>query len=153
MNNTTLNSFFVSMICVQILSGQHLLLFDFIIILSSVLYLMITHGIVALCIIPILDLFTNIRVAVNFFEYPIYILTGVAFPITMIPEYLRFFCYLNPITWALSVIRNISDGYFTSETLNYAIICICMNLILLAIAKLLFSWLGKRIKIKAEYGI
>jgi len=74
----------------------------------------------------------QIRVFMNFFIYPIYILCGATFSIDILPEKLKLISYLLPPTWLIKIIRE-----FILQEINYDYI---INLIVLLLIYNLLSY-------------
>ena len=108
-------SFIVSSITICTLSGFQSIRFSFLGSIFSLVTLLTSYIVVALCIIPLLALNDNGKLFVNYIEYPVYILTGMAFPVTILPHFFKCIGNLIPITWAIRISDNFATNGFNVE--------------------------------------
>jgi ABC-2 type transport system permease protein len=55
--------------------------------------------------------FHGFNLIINFIMFPFFFLSGALFPITNLPFWMRFFSYLDPLTYGVDGLRGILIGY------------------------------------------
>ncbi len=109
---------------------------------------------IALVIAPIFTLSKNARALMNCLEYPIFILCGFVFPITLLPRFIRPLSYILSPTWTVKILRESSLGIDNfSIFYREMFILFCISMVYLIISKVLFSRIDKRTRIKATLGV
>lgn len=87
----------------------------------------------------------NTRLLMNNLEYPLYIISGIMFPIDILPNLIQILAKLFPLYWINQNMRNIfSDNL---EQVNFNSLY-CFIVIYLLILRFLYSYLIKKIRIK-----
>lgn len=109
---------------------------------------------IALVIAPIFTLSKNARALMNCLEYPIFILCGFVFPISLLPRFIRPLSYILSPTWAVKILRESSLGISDFPTFYREIFILCLiSIVYLIISKVLFSKIDKRTRIEATLGV
>ncbi len=76
---------------------------------------------------------------INILEYPIFIVTGMLFPITILPKCIRFISYLIPPTYAINAMNKSIMGDIFSE-IKFDLICsIVLSIIILIVSLKIFE--------------
>ncbi len=79
------------------------------------------------------------------------LLSGVFFPISVLPTWLRFFSYLLPLTWSLEAIRySLLQGYTLAQLMPYLEILSLFTVITVPFGLALFAWGFKRARIEGS---
>lgn len=79
------------------------------------------------------------RILMNCLEYPVFILCGIAFPITVLPEPLRLISFCLSPTWAVSILRSSIEGIDNKNIFLYEVLILsALILIYFVIAHILF---------------
>lgn len=87
------------------------------------------------------------RMLMNSMDFPIFLLTGSIFPISILPKFLQVFSYLLSPTYAIHLLRMCVRGeVFTLEFFSYGVGLIIITLIYYLLSK----WIFKMIEIKAR---
>jgi len=66
-----------------------------------------------LTIASLMDTMEGFQLVMNFLVQPMFFLSGVFFPINSLPEWLRYFVYINPMTYAVESMRAVAVNYST----------------------------------------
>lgn len=126
----------------------------------SVTRLIVTLLIVvfAICVFAFLLalLFTLTKYAntiMNVIEYPIFLLCGFVFPISILPGWLNWISYLLPPTWAIEAMRNVT-GVTTIFTYKEAIIGLSfVTLIYIVMAMFVYSYVDRKARQSGQLGV
>ena len=109
---------------------------------------------IALVIAPIFTLSKNARALMNCLEYPIFILCGFVFPISMLPSAVRPISYVLSPTWAVKLLRDSSLGISNFAAFYWeAGILMAICLVYILISHILFLRIDKLTRIKATLGV
>jgi ABC-2 type transport system permease protein len=49
----------------------------------------------------------------NFIIFPVFLLSGALFPLTVMPEWVRYICYIDPLTYGVDGLRGALIGMST----------------------------------------
>lgn len=86
----------------------------------------------------------------NFLEYPIFILCGMAFPIDMLPNSTRLLSYALSPTWASNLLRQCIHGISDWQTFYEQIgVLILLSVCYFLLALKLFRYIDKKVRINA----
>lgn len=153
--NTVLGliSFAMSSITICIISGLKGIEFSILGLVLSLILLLFSYIIVALSIIPLLAISDKGRILINFIEYPIYILTGMAFPITFLPNMVQIIGKIIPITWSIQILNDCAINGLSVLTFNKVFGYSTSMIIYIIISILLFKKIEKMIRKKALINI
>ena len=73
---------------------------------------------------------------------------GILFPVSILPDWLQFFAYLNPVTYALDAMRaSLIGGVGLASIAHSLLILLLFALVLLPSSMLAFSWALRRTKV------
>ncbi len=79
------------------------------------------------------------------------LLSGVFFPVSILPSWLRFFSYLLPLTWSLEAIRySLLQGYTLFQLAPYLEILAAFTVVTVPSGLALFAWGFKRARIEGS---
>lgn len=112
--NTLLGMFsmFISSGLLILFSNHTIIIPSFPYLFFGILLIFFTYISMAFFLCLLFTLSREIRIFMNFFIYPMYILCGAVFPIDILPLKIRILSYLIPSTWALKIIRNSFENYY-----------------------------------------
>jgi len=114
---------------------------------------MISFAGVSLMMALIFTLSRNSRVLMNCLEYPIFILCGIVFPISVLPYGLEYISYLLSPTWAVMLLRESMTGIENSLVFyQHAAILIVITICYFLIVILFFKKTDKNTRIKGTLG-
>lgn len=89
-------------------------------------------------------------ILMNCLEYPIFILCGMAFPITVLPELIQLLSYLLSPTWAVIVLRGCVQGLETGQNIYMELgLLMVLSFIYILLGLLMFRFMEKRVREKA----
>lgn len=110
------------------------LVFRFPLVIKQPLWFMIGMFWMTLSMIAIAFLFSglftlsrNVRVYMNFFEYPVYILSGMLFPIDILPKFIQYISYVLSPTWAVKLLRGAVAGVGSEQLYPILVVLILMT--------------------------
>ena len=89
----------------------------------------------------------NTRLLINNLEYPLYILSGIVFPITELPYPLQILSKFFPLYWVNKAVREVINNKSIEKSVLVLIFFIVIYLI---ISKKMFKVFIKKIKIKGS---
>ncbi|WP_066502269.1 ABC transporter permease [Abyssisolibacter fermentans] len=96
----------------------------------------------------------NARGLMNCLEYPIFILCGIVFPISVLPSWTAPISYILSPTWSLKILRMCVSGIKDVHAFYmYLIILIILTIIYSILAVFLFNKIDQRTRIKATLGV
>jgi len=126
------------------------------------LYLLLPALLTAICCAAIGGLIAvwsksidNFAVIMNFFIFPVFFLSGALYPVSQLPEYLRFIVTINPFSYGVDLLKHAVPNVPTDFTImtdiivlvsfsTVAILIACWQFSREAIHEPLFHWAGKR---------
>lgn len=82
----------------------------------------------------------------NIVSYIGLLICGVNFPISYLPEWVQFFSYLNPLTYAVNATRGAADGMGIAEISGDLTVMVILGAAYLLISFILFSVFEKRMR-------
>ena len=146
-------SFFISSITLMLLSEK--LVFDctFLEIIFCILILLSSYITTAICIIPIFNIFDNTRLLINCIEYPIFMITGMAFPVSYLPQFMQWLGQLLPMTWGIKIVNSLLIEKKSIYQVHEIKIYVLMITAYVIMALLLFRKVEYEIRIKANINI
>jgi len=126
---------------------------DYGLVILTFFLFMIAMIIMALMMAGLFTLSRSARIAMNSLEHPIYILSGVMFPLSMLPFFVRPLSYLLAPAWAVRLFKlAVYDGAINSKLellgglivviIGYAVIC-----------KVLYKKVEYRVRVSATLGV
>lgn len=127
-------------------------LMDFKIIILVLIMAIISFSVMGLLLTAILLIVKNTALISNIFSRLIYIISGVMFPITLLPSFLGMLSKLFSTTWIVKILRSTLTGRYTTGELVYDIfIIICLTVIYYLIATFLFKIVENKICRNADF--
>jgi len=109
---------------------------------------------ISLIFAAIFTLSRTAGVLMNLIEYPIYILCGMAFPIEILPNWVRGFSYILSPTLILKLLRQCILGIDNYDKFAYMISgLIFLTILYYIVSKLLFNYIDKKTRIDATLGV
>lgn len=96
----------------------------------------------------------NAKVLMNCIEYPIFILCGMAFPVDILPSWVRAISSILSPTWGIKILRmSVSNIYSFTEYLNVLLILTGITIAYFISANILYNKIDQEIRIKASLGV
>lgn len=109
---------------------------------------------VSLIICPIFTLFKNARALMNCLEYPIFIIGGFVFPVSMLPKIIKPISYIFSPMWAIEILKESSFGIINMNSFYKKVtLLIIISIVYIAISKLLFNKIDKKTRIEGTLGV
>ena len=71
---------------------------------------------------------------INFLGMPLFMLSPALFPLTLLPDWLSFISKLNPVTYAVILIRNIMNNAFDAANLQISLAIIILFVLIIILA-------------------
>lgn len=112
---------------------------------ATVVLTVVTLAVFGLILASVYMLTRRVRYFMNLFQSMIYVLTGVFFPISLLPFWVRPFSYSLSLTWALDAVRvTVAENAWTSHAywLDIAVVLVLTGAYLL-IAVFLYRYVRK----------
>ena len=149
-----LNGMVLSLIFTKIFFNGSLYIAHRFLFFISFILMIFSFVCIALVIAPIFTLSKNARALMNCLEYPIFILCGFVFPISLLPRFIRPLSYILSPTWAVKILRESSLGIKDFSAFYKEVFILCfISIIYLIISKILFLKIDKRTRIEATLGV
>lgn len=120
----------------------------------SLFFIICVFGTISLFLACIFVLSRNSRIYMNCLEYPIFILSGLVFPINNLPCIFQLISKLLPTTWSVKLL-NYSSGINISEY-SFEFLCLiilAMTIIYVYFIKIFFRIIDKKIRLEGKLGI
>lgn len=92
-----------------------------------------------LLIASLMDTMEGFQLVMNFLVQPMFFLSGVFFPITSLPDWIRYIVYINPMTYAVESMRAVAINYSTIPLVESLAGIGIFSLVMLLIASWAFS--------------
>lgn len=110
-------------------------------IISIPLMLLISAGLVALGMIiaSFMEGFEGFNVVMSLLFMPMFFLSGALFPIKILPEWLRYLSYINPLTYGVDILREIILKTSTFSIITNLLIIISFDIVMILIATKTFE--------------
>lgn len=90
----------------------------------------------------------------NMLEYPVYLICGFMFPITVLPDWVQPLSWVLPPTWAIELLRIISKKNINQEEIIVAWgVLLVLTLIYLLISLAYYRLVEKKAKINGNLGV
>lgn len=114
--------------------------------------LILTLGFITFTLFSVLFAFAffvsrNTRLLINNLEYPLYMLSGIVFPITILPYPLQIISKFLPLYWVNKAIREVLNKDSVQESVTILIFFI---LIYSIISKKIYNYFIKKVKLKGS---
>ena len=89
----------------------------------------------------------------NVIEYPIFLLCGFVFPISILPNWLSWISYILPPTWAIEALRNVT-GVITIFTYQEALFGLSfITLLYILISVVIYNFVDKKARQSGQLGV
>ena len=135
-------SFGLNMLTVKILFNINIVFSNFLYFILITLLMIISMIAVGFMMAGLFTLSRKISVLMNVIDYPIIMLTGMVFPISIFPKFIQYISYLLSPTWAMEGYKLAIQGGSSEELLRVALILVFITIIYFIIS--IFSF--KKIK-------
>ncbi|MBJ8107564.1 ABC transporter permease [Bacillus cereus group sp. N8] len=119
----------------------------------SLFFTIISFTVISLLMAFLFTLSRSSRMLMNSMEYPIYILCGIIFPISILPKYVQYISFVLSPTWGVKLLRqsmtgitNYSDFYIDLSVL------LILTAIYLFLVIVLFRKIDYRTRMKGNLG-
>lgn len=149
--NTILSllSFAISYVCVCIISGKLVPIVHTGRFILAMGLTILSFILVSLCIAYLLMLSRKTQLYMNLIEIPFILICGFTFPIEVLPEWAQAISVCFAPTWAVRLLRLSVEGTGpVAQEYCYLILTIeCV--LMLVLLKVMYSWMGRMIRIKA----
>ena len=117
----------------------------------SLLECIIAFLMISLVFSSIFTLSRETRIFMNCLEYPIYILCGVVFPVSVLPEWMQKLSYVLAPTWAVQLLRDSVNGITNRESfITKFLILFGISLLYFLLACFLFKVVERRVRVTAS---
>ncbi|KGE16516.1 ABC transporter permease [Paenibacillus wynnii] len=146
-------SVILSLICVVFVFGIQIQIANYSHFIISSVVTILSFISISLFAATMLTLSRVSGLLMNCLEYPIFILCGISFPISILPEWTRFLSYILPPTWAARLLReSIVSGTHTLFA-NDLIFMIVLIVFYFLISILLFKYIDILIRKRGTLGV
>lgn len=109
---------------------------------------------ISMLISSLFTLSRNSRALMNCLEYPIFILCGMAFPIDILPDWVKVISYLLSPTWGIKILRmSVSGVVGNSELLDVSLILLAITFVYFILADIMYRKIDRETRIKATLGV
>ncbi|MDX8366746.1 ABC transporter permease [Cytobacillus sp. IB215665] len=90
----------------------------------------------------------------NCIEYPIYLICGFMFPISILPAWIQPISWLLPPTWTIELFRDVTGNQLiVNDIMQTIIILIVLSFIYLALAVIFYRLVDKKARIAGTLGV
>lgn len=137
LGNTVLGfvTFLISFLWITVIFGEVMIIKSPIMFLIGFLAMTISFMLLAVILALIFTASRSAQSFMNCFEYPIYILTGMVFPLSVLPEFFVPISWILSPTWAIKVLRLATNGFDQPEVIG-------LPLLILLLISLLYYFFG-----------
>lgn len=147
-------SMILSSICVVFLFGLQVHIENPIEFLCAFTLSILSFTAISLLIGLIFTLSRSARILMNCLEYPIYILCGLVFPISVLPKALQFIAYVLSPTWAAQLLRESMAGIQNIRIFYFDLIALSiLILVYFLLTIVLFKKIDRRVRIDGTLGV
>ncbi|GIO25856.1 ABC transporter permease [Ornithinibacillus bavariensis] len=90
----------------------------------------------------------------NFIEYPIYLICGFMFPVSILPIWVQPISYLLPPTWAIELLRAVSTNEFSINMIEKSLIgLVVVTMIYMVLGIFCYRAVEKKARISGKLGV
>ncbi|MEX2104737.1 MAG: ABC transporter permease [Bacilli bacterium] len=90
----------------------------------------------------------------NFIEYPIYLICGFLFPVTILPDWIKPLSYMLPPTWAIELLREVTVQGATMKQIQTPLLSLLgLTLIFFAVGTICYRLVEKKARINGKLGV
>ncbi|MBG9792692.1 hypothetical protein ABD76_09380 [Paenibacillus dendritiformis] len=149
-----LSSMLISYICINVIFQVKVSINNVGLFLVSFLLTIISFTAISLLLALLFTLSRNSRMLMNCMEYPIYILCGITFPVSLLPEAVQFLSgFLSP-TWAVKTLRGSMVGINDYEQFSIDLLMLLLlTIFYLVLVQILFKSIDRNTRIKGNLGV
>ncbi|KGR78006.1 ABC transporter permease [Ureibacillus manganicus] len=123
-------------------------------IVSAHLAVVISISVFAFVMALLFTLSKQAEALMNFIEYPIFLICGFLFPIVILPTWLQPFSAILPPTWAIELLRTVTNSASTSTQIIQAfVILIAITTIYVGIAFVAYKAVDRKARIDGKLGV
>lgn len=143
-------SLFFVLVCFKVkISIAHPIWFAFGFVLMIVSFIAIS-----MLLSSLFTLSRNSRALMNCLEYPIFMLCGMAFPIDILPDWVKVISYILSPTWGIKILRmSVNEMSGFNNLLNVSLILLVITTIYILLSNILYNKIDKETRIKATLGV
>jgi ABC-2 type transport system permease protein len=146
-------SFIISFFFVRLWFNRPFIVENQLLFIAGILLLIASFVGVAFMVSGLFVLSRKARLFMNFFEHPIFLLSGVAFPVTVLPLPLRLMSIPIAPRWVISILRSSTVGESTSRAISEILILIIITVMYFIIGVVSYSFIDKRARVDANLGL
>ncbi|ULO05922.1 ABC transporter permease [Paenibacillus sp. 19GGS1-52] len=144
----------ISIVCVTGLLGFRVTIGQPLLFISSAIVTILSFIIISLLLALLFTLSRNSRVFMNCLEYPVFILCGVVFPVTLLPKGLQWFSYILSPTWSTDLLKESMSGNLSYPDFIWKLsVFSLLNVIYLALMVLFYKNFNSLIREKGTLGV
>lgn len=126
------------------------LAYPWVFVLGLALFLIATN-LFALALSSLFLVSRSTTVMQNFLEYPILIITGIFFPVTLLPGWAQVLGWPIPLTWGGELMRLAVAPNLDTDALWVDVLILSgLSVVYLAAARALFQIMGRRVRVTAQ---
>ncbi len=132
---------------------KSLVITDYGLALLTFILMLVGMVIMALMMAGVFTLSRSASLAMNCLEHPIYILSGLMFPLSMLPIFVRPISYLLIQTWSVKLFRiSIFGGTFQDKVSSLLVYCILI-ILYAVLCRILYKKIEYRVRVSATLGV
>ncbi|CAM5203457.1 hypothetical protein UACE39S_03191 [Ureibacillus acetophenoni] len=121
---------------------------------SAFLVVVIAISVFAFVMALVFTLSKQAEVLMNFIEYPIFLICGFLFPIAILPTWLQPISAILPPTWAIELLRVVTNNASTSAQIVQAIlVLIGITVIYVVIAFVAYGAVDRKARMDGKLGV
>lgn len=132
---------------------QSLSISDYWLVAVTFLLMIIGMIVMALMMAGLFTLSRSARIAMNSLEHPIYILSGVMFPLSMVPIFMHPISYLLVPTWAVKLFRLAIYNGEMKEKIMLLLGLSVLVIIYAVVCRALYKKIEYRVRVSATLGV
>lgn len=120
----------------------------------ALLVVMIAVSVFAFVMALIFTLSKQAEGLMNFIEYPIFLICGFLFPISILPAWIQPISYLLPPTFAIELLRIVTNGHASLVDINTAFLQLgAVTLLYLILGAVLYKAVDRKARIDGKLGV
>lgn len=120
----------------------------------TVLIVIISYTIIGYSMSALFAMSRQVRYLTNLIEFPIFIFSGLIFPIEILPTWTKPISYVLSPTWGIRVLRKCIFGYERQLVfIREFLVLVLITLIYYVISRLIFAIVLKRLRVDGKLGV